>query len=336
MKQAERIALAVLLALWGTAVMLEESPVAADERARRKVEEWSVSREGARELRLRNPGGNLRFLPGEDDRIHVVAEKRVQGGDPGEAEAFLEQMTFSRRREGDRWVFEADWPRPRSRWRGSAHVNWEVRLPRGLRLDAETGGGNVAAAELGATRLRTGGGNVAVKRVEGPLDLYTGGGNVAVQTAGETRIHTGGGNVTATEIRGGLSLQTGGGNIEIERCGGDVDARTGGGNIHIGDVRGTIVARTGAGNVRASLDSGGRPPKAEVRTGAGDIDLVLRGEPNAQVRAETGNGHVSLQPAGAARLSADRTRLEARLGDGAGTIHLNTGTGTVRIRLAER
>jgi hypothetical protein len=342
MKQAAKadgplpIVLAVLLALGGTITMLEERSALADGRSRRKVEEWSVSREGARELRLRNPGGNLRFLAGEENRIQVVAEKWVQGGDARETAEFLERMTLSRRREEDRWIFEADWPRPHSGWRGSAYVNWEVRLPRGMRLDAETGGGNVAAEDLDCARLHTGGGNLAVKRVDGSLDLHTGGGNVTVQQAAETRIHTGGGNVTLDEIRGPLRLETGGGNLRIERCSAEVDARTGGGNIEVRGAHGPIAARTGAGNIQVGLDSGGRPLMAELNTGAGNIELLLHGAANAQVRAATGKGRVSIEPDPGARVSGDRTHLDARLGDGVGNIRLNTGIGSVRIRLVER
>jgi hypothetical protein len=336
MKRAHTIALTVLVAACGMILSQGTHSAMGSQQQHRKTEEFSVAREGARELRLKNPGGNLRFRAGEEGRIRVVAEKRVQSDDAREAEALLGQMTLSRRREGDRWIFEATWPKQQNGRRSSAHVNWEVWLPREMRLDAQTGGGNVEAEELAAARLQTGGGNVAVKRVAGALDLQTGGGNVSVQDAGETRVHTGGGNISASTIRGPLSLDTGGGNLEIERCAGAVNARTGGGNVELRGARGEVVVRTGAGNVHAEIDSDDRPTKAELNTGSGNIELRLLGSANAEVRAETGNGRVSLQPADGARFNSDRTRMETRLGGGAGSIRLNTGSGSVRIQLGSR
>jgi hypothetical protein len=335
MKELKRIAHLALLGVGAGAALLGPRADAAD-RTVRRVEEFSVAREGATALRLQNPGGNLRFLPSSDDRIHVVAEKRVQGADTREAEAFLDRMSLSRRREGERWLFEASWPKPERNRQGSPHVNWEVRLPRTMRLDAETGGGNVAVEEVEAARLRTGGGNVAVKRIPGRLDILTGGGNVALQESGEARIQTGGGNIDVTSARGSLHLNTGGGNVSVKACDGALEAQTGGGNVDLGEIRGPLVARTGAGNIQAGLGSRDGTPKAELRTGSGNIELTLRGRANADVQAETGQGRVSMEPAEGGRLSSDRTRLDARLGAGGGRIQLNTGNGSIRVRVAER
>jgi hypothetical protein len=325
-----------LLLTCATVVAYAPRAVTGDERERSRVEEWSVPREGAAALRLQNPGGNLRFLASTDDRIRVVAEKKVQGGDARAAEAFLEQMTLSRRRDGERWLFEASWPRPDRGWQQSAHVNWEVRLPRGMRLEAETGGGNVSAEEIASARLRTGGGNMAAKRIAGPTDLHTGGGNVALRETGEARIHTGGGNVEVTGAHGSVNLETGGGNVSVDGCDGALVAQTGGGNMEVRGVRGSLTGRTGGGNIRAGLGPSDGPAKAELRTGAGDIDLTLNGRADAEVRAETGNGRVTLEPARIARLSSDETRLEARLGTGRGRVQLHTGSGSIRVRVAER
>src|SRR3954469_9298433 len=125
-----------------------------------ETEEWTLPREAASVLELRTQGGNIRVTGAAVDELHVRAVKTARGRSEADARAFLERMQVERRREGDRWVVEAGWPAPRPRDIEEAHVNLEIQVPRGMRLEAESRGGNVEASGVGETRLHTGGGNI--------------------------------------------------------------------------------------------------------------------------------------------------------------------------------
>src|SRR4051794_34945132 len=125
-----------------------------------ETEEWTLPHEAASALELRTQGGNIRVQGASVDELQVRAVKTARGGSEANARAFLEQMIVERRRDGDRWVVEAQWPQPRPHDIEEAHVNFEIQVPRGMRLEAESRGGNVEASGVGETRLHTGGGNI--------------------------------------------------------------------------------------------------------------------------------------------------------------------------------
>jgi DUF4097 and DUF4098 domain-containing protein YvlB len=299
-------------------------------------QQFTVSREGANGLELRTGGGNVQVVGVEGDQLQIHAARKVRADREADARAFLEQMRIERRRDGDQWVVEATWPDARSHHVESPSVSFEVRLPRGMRLESRTGGGNVEVSGTGETRLNTGGGNVQLRTIGGALNVNTGGGNISLaECEGPVELHTGGGNIDIREARGSVHAQTGGGNIQVEGRSGAVQVNTGGGNIRIHQAQSPVKANTGGGNIQATVVNGSGPVQIDLGTGAGELDLNLPEGASARVEADTGLGSVQLDPAGAARYSRGHSHMEAVLGDGQGSVHLRTGAGGIRVRLAE-
>jgi Putative adhesin len=299
-------------------------------------QDFTLPREGAHELELRSPAGNIRVVAGDRDQIRVDAEKRVRADRESDAEAFLAQMKIDRRRDGDRWIVEATWPEPRRHDVESPYINFEIQVPRGMSLAARTGGGNMEAEGIGEARLRTGGGNVTAREVSGLLDVNTGGGNIETTGGRDAQLHTGGGNISARSVEGRLKAHTGGGNIEVQGSVGPVEVDTGGGNITIRRAESPVKATTGAGNVEVEVARARGAAQVELGTGAGDLMLHLPEGVDARVEADTGLGRVDIEPSTNARFNRGRTHAEAVLGDGRGSVRLHTGVGGVRVRLAGR
>ncbi len=260
------------------------------------TEEWTLPREEASGLALRTQGGNIRS--------------------DAEARAFLEEMRVERRREGDRWVVEAHWPQPRPRGIDGAYINFEIQVPQGMRLEAESRGGNLEVSGVGQPHLHTGGGNIRVMASSGPFELDTGGGNIELHQAQHA-----------------VRAHTGGGNIQVEGDAGPVDAHTGSGNIAIRRAESPVKAVTGAGNVAVEIPRVSGAAEVEMGTGAGNLELRLPKDVSARVEAKTNLGHVQRVPAAGGHSHRGHNHLQAVLGDGHGSVHLRTGTGNIQIRL---
>jgi DUF4097 and DUF4098 domain-containing protein YvlB len=323
---------ALLLAAWG------RSEGSTSRSAATRTEEWTLPREGASGLELRNQGGNIRVGGAAVDQLQVRALKKARGDSDADAQAFLELMRVERRREGDRWVVEASWPEPRSHRIESANVSFEIQVPHGMRLEAESRGGNVEVSGVDETRLHTGGGNIEARDIGGALDVHTGGGNLKVEACtGPIDLQTGGGNIEIHQARHAVKAHTGGGNIQVEGRAGPVDAHTGGGNIGIRQAESPVKAITGAGNVQVEVARASGAVEVEMGTGAGNVDLRLPGDVSARVEANTNLGRVQIEPAAGAQDNRGHGHLEAVLGDGQGSVRLRTGVGGIAIRVsAER
>jgi DUF4097 and DUF4098 domain-containing protein YvlB len=297
-------------------------------------EEWALPRDGASCLELRTQGGNLRVTGAAVEELQVRAVKTARGGSEADARAFLASMQVERRREGDRWVIEARWPAPRPRYIEEAHVNLEIQAPQGMRLEAESRGGNVDASGVGETRLQIGGGNIEVQEVDGALQVHTGGGNIQVAACrGPIELETGGGNLTVRQAQQAVKAHTGGGNIQITGDAGPVEAHTGGGNIEIRRAESPMKAITGAGNVQVEIARVSGAAEIEMDTGAGNLDLRLPPETSARVEASSDLGHVHMSGAVGGPSHRGSRHLQAVLGDGQGSVRLRTRVGNIEIRL---
>jgi len=180
-------------------------------------------------------------------------------------------------------------------------VQFEVAVPRGYSVEADTEAGDITTGDIGGTtalhtqggNIRTGrigtsglrdtsrgrsaakveteGGHIQVLDVAGDLMAFTGGGHINVgNIAGDASLRTGGGHIRAGQIVGRAELETVGGNITVAHAGNFVSVRTGGGQIDFGEVRGSVHAQTGGGGIRVMYVSG----PMELESSSGSICLT--------------------------------------------------------------
>ncbi len=238
---------------------------------------------------------------------------------------------------GDRggWLSRGDNVRISSRGRGmDAHADLRVGVPEGQEIRIYLAVGRITAENVnGRVVLDTHSGGVEARSMAGYLNIDTGSGGVeVVGMEGDLDIDTGSGGVRASDVRADeIGIDTGSGGVEtdglVARA---IEIDTGSGGITLlrsaaRDVR----LDTGSGSVRAEL--GTDVDDVEIDTGSGSVTLVLPEDLGAALEIETGSGGIEVDfPVMVTRRSRDELRGE--IGDGRGRIHIDTGSGSIRIR----
>jgi len=193
-------------------------------------------------------------------------------------------------------------------------------------------------------------GETEVGAVEGDLLIDTGSGAVDARGgSGSLNVDTGSGAVTVGDFRGDLSVDTGSGEVQISGIqGGDVSVDTGS-----GAVKGTGVGAsyfkvdTGSGEISLSgvsapeiyLDTGSGRVELElledvdelvVDTGSGAVTIRVPANLGAEVEVDTGSGGIDVTVPLEIR-EVKRNYMRGILGDGRGSITVDTGSGGVRL-----
>jgi DUF4097 and DUF4098 domain-containing protein YvlB len=179
----------------------------------------------------------------------------------------------------------------------------------------KTGSGSVDASDVvGSLDVDTGSGSVSVRGIQGDLGVDTGSGSVSLRgvTGGHMEIDTGSGGVRGGGLSGpSLSVDTGSGSIELD-------------DVSVPDV----VLDTGSGGVELGLLVD--VDRLDVDTGSGSVTIHAPEDLGAEVELETGSGGIDLDFALQVR-SVRRDHVYGTLGDGKGRIHIDTGSGSVRL-----
>ncbi len=214
-----------------------------------------------------------------------------------------------------------------------AHADLRVQIPAGRRVSLYLAVGKVTVTSVN--------GDLMVDASSAPVTV-TG-------FTGSLNIDVGSGTVQATQVEGELWVDTGSGLVEISRVKGrSLVIDTGSGDVTGTDLQANdLSVDTGSGDIRLT---GLRSPKVSLQTGSGAVTLDLRDDVR-ELSVETGSGDVAIKapPTLGAELEIDtssgdietdfalqvtrqaRDHLTGRIGDGNGTIAIETGSGAVRI-----
>lgn len=176
--------------------------------------------------------------------------------------------------------------------------------------------------------------NVSIDyEIQVPADTFlrasTGSGGVTDDGVGaDAKLSTGSGSIRATGLQGSFSLSTGSGSIYGEQVGrGDVDAHTGSGSIELKNLDGGLRAHTGAGSIKA----GGTPAGPwRIDTGTGSVE-VWTGNAAFNLDAGSGTGGVRCDRQITTEGTMGHHHLTGKVGGGGPTVHIATGTGSIRI-----
>lgn len=214
-----------------------------------------------------------------------------------------------------------------------AHADLVIAVPPGKQVAVHHGAGELSASAVtGDLLLDTSAGRVTVRGGRGDLSIDTGSGSVEViDLQGDLRVDTGSGGVHVSGVRGThLNVDTGSGSVRVSDVRSDqlrVDTGSGGirlAGVHASDLR----LDTGSGGVDAELLSDVR--SVVIDTGSGSVTLALPEGAGADVDVETGSGRIDVDlPMTVTRTG--RNRLSGRIGDGGGTIRIETGSGRIRL-----
>lgn len=229
---------------------------------------------------------------------------------------------------------------------------------RGERVEIRSSGGGLEAwADLTVAvpagqrfSLYLGAGATEVRDVEGDLELDTQSGSIeSAGTSGSLSIDTGSGAVRVAGATGDLEVDTGSGAVTLEGvAGGRVLVDTGSGSVQGSDIRcESVEVDTGSGritllalaapDIMVDTGSGGVEvdlvadvERLEVDTGSGGVTLRVPDGLGARMEADTGSGTIDVEVAIDAS-TRRRSHLRGTIGDGRGSIVVDTGSGSIRV-----
>lgn len=177
-------------------------------------------------------------------------------------------------------------------------VDFFVQLPRGVKLVAATGNGDVTIANAGA----------------------------------EVRASSGNGEVEVRGAGGAVRASSGNGDITVEGADGPVVANSGNGNIRVRTARGPVSANTGNGRIDAEMAALSGDDDMEFDTGNGSITVGFPENLSARVEANVSyNGFRTDFPIQVPGRFSSRS-VRGTIGNGSRTIRFSTGNGRVTIR----
>lgn len=244
---------------------------------------------------------------------------------------------------GEDGMFGGDWKQfLRIQHRVSVHgsgtgihawADLRITVPRGQRIRVHHVAGDVTVENVeGDLMVDHHMGTLDVHGTRGKLNLDTGSGAVTVRDVeGDILVDTGSGGVEMSGVKGTrLSLDTGSGSVRVD--GADVErliVDTGSGGVNLDHIKaGDVRLDTGSGHVDLELTSD--VETLLVDTGSGGVTVAAPANLGAEFDIDTGSGGIDIDYPHQS-YSVERDRVTGKIGDGRGRIHIDTGSGGVRL-----
>ena len=253
-------------------------------------------------LRVHSTHGDIRVTEASGDRAEVVGRK--SGDDAGDLQITTvrngDDVTICAVFEGGQC--DAEGVRSSRKWShdGEGSVDFEVRLPRGVKLRALSGNGEVIVS--GATA--------------------------------EVQASSGNGAVSVASSGGPIRASSGNGDVDVSQAGGEVTARSGNGDITVTTRSGPVSAYTGNGSIDARMSALTGVEDMSFRTGNGDITVMLPANFEGEIDARLPNGRLESDFPLRVEGRLDPRRLRATIGGGGRRISIMSGSGGAEIRKA--
>ena len=318
-----------------------------------------------RHVAIYNLAGQVNVLPVRGSAVVVDVnvggrdgdELFIETGDIGDAETLrviypADRVTYAAGRgsfrtnlrvRSDGTFSDSDWRGRRSRGdevritsrRGGleAYADLTISVPNGQRISVYLAVGEATVENVnGDIRIDTHSAPVYAAGTRGSLLVDVGSGAVEVRDAlGDVDVDTGSGSVDASNISGDiLHIDTGSGRVtasgvDVE----DLHIDTGSGAIDAARVSASsVLLDTGSGSVDLELTSDA--DDIEIDTGSGGVRVTVPSSFGAQVNIDTGSGGIELDmPITMRRWQRDH--VQGVIGDGEGRLHIDTGSGSIRI-----
>ncbi|HVF39069.1 MAG TPA: DUF4097 family beta strand repeat-containing protein [Gemmatimonadaceae bacterium] len=254
-------------------------------------------------LRIRNLRGTIEVQEARGRNAVVAASRRLN-------RASGDEITFEVLRDGSNVTICAISRRTRrcdaegydirsdNNDRTTGRADFTVSLPRGVRLLAATGNGDIHIRNAGSeVDASSGNGDVSVLKAGGRVNASSGNGEVQVQDAGgRVRASTGNGDVTVSTSAGPVSASSGNGRIDVRMAtlpaDGDMSFTTGNGSVILSfpsNLSAVIDANVAFKNLDTDF-----PMSLPSRWNSSRIQGTI-GNGGRRIRISTGNGRVSIR-----------------------------------------
>jgi hypothetical protein len=279
--------------------------------------------------------GTVDVSAGPDDKVSVVAHRKIDSDDEALEKEYLATVPVSVTKEGNTVMVRARRHKEKdSKWSGrcSMDARYTVRVPKSFNSELRTGGGTIMVAELtGTLSADTSGGKLKFTHLKGPAGATTSGGSIELNGCdGPLKVDTSGGRIEATDGSGSLEARTSGGSIVVRNFGGDAKVETSGGRLAFENVNGKIFGRTSGGSISAQLKSP-VPGDVNLETSAGSIELMVPSDAGLDIEAEASSGRVTSDlPFTGTR--SDRDSMKGKINGGGKSVVLRSGAGSISIK----
>jgi DUF4097 and DUF4098 domain-containing protein YvlB len=161
----------------------------------------------------------------------------------------------------------------------------------------------------------------------------TGNGEVDVQNAGaDVRASSGNGEVNVSNVRGRVSASSGNGDVSVDRADGEVDANSGNGDIRVTTARGPVSAHTGNGGIDVAMSTLVRDGDMEFSTGNGSITVKFPSNLSASIEANGSFRDFETDFPIAMGRGWSGNHVRGTIGSGARRIRLSTGNGRIALK----
>lgn len=275
--------------------------LAGQERTSDDLFTWSGRVASGSTLGIKHFNGPIDVREGTGDRVEFRAERRSRRSS---------ELSFEVQNESDGVTLCGVW-RGRSACDSGRNRGWDwedgppssrltVVLPKGVRLRATTGNGDVTVDKA----------------------------------SNDVEIRSGNGDVRVTLTAGMVDVSTGNGELEIDGATGPVKANTGNGRVYVLTSTGPVTARTGNGEIDVRMKTLTGSSDMQFVTGNGSITVALPSNFNGEIEASTGNGEFRsdfpVQIIG--RLNPRHVR--GTIGSGGRLIKMTSGSGRLELRKA--
>ncbi|HTR20235.1 MAG TPA: DUF4097 family beta strand repeat-containing protein [Gemmatimonadales bacterium] len=240
----------------------------------------------------------------------------------------------------EHWGRHGEGRRVRISGDGSGVESWAdlaIGVPKGQRVAVYLAVGRVTATNVnGDLRIDVSSADVTAEGSQGPLSVDAGSGDVRVTNAqGSLDLDTGSGDVTVSGATGDdLRIDTGSGDVAVDAVRvNTLNIDTGSGDVTADSVRGDdLKFDTGSGNVRATLVATSSPSLIDIDTGSGNATVTLPPAFGGKVVLDTGSGEIDLGGIAVTVSRLENDHIEGRIGSGTGRLHIETGSGDVRLK----
>ncbi len=158
----------------------------------------------------------------------------------------------------------------------SGRSTWTLEVPDGIRLNFNTGSGDLTASTLDIDlRSNLGSGDVEVDNIKGEISVNVGSGSVDIVDAEAT-----------------VDVNTGSGNIDVSNTTGDIDLNAGSGNIRISGSEASFSVNVGSGDVHARNVI--LADRSSFNCGSGDAEVSLSKAADFDISVNSGSGDAVL------------------------------------------
>jgi DUF4097 and DUF4098 domain-containing protein YvlB len=213
-----------------------------------------------------------------------------------------------------------------------AAANLVVSIPAGKTVALNLGVGSVNVSNVNGNISVDAAADVTTENTKGSLSLDTGSGSAKITNAdGDLTIDSGSGEVTISKVKGSiLKLDSGSGDIRADAITVDkADLDSGSGEVTISGLGArTILLDSGSGDVDIALT--GDVDRLDIDSGSGSVTLRIPSTLGAELDIDAGSGGVKSElQIQVTHYESDR--LVGKIGDGKGSIRIESGSGEVRL-----